>query len=508
MTPQKPKKTSQKKSSIKKSSSRKQAQKKRRSSSTSSPKTSVRKGMVKKSQSKTRNKASSIKKSSTPKKIRVKKTASLGKQKRVSVKTPQSAQRLVAKTLLGPKKKVKRLSVPKPKNRIAKGGHRGAVVKVVGVGGGGGNAVSRMADYLPRSVELIAINTDLQDLEFCEARRRIYIGKNTTRGLGAGMNPELGRQSAEENREEIASALEGADVVFLTAGFGGGTGSGALPVVAEIAKEMGIITIAIITKPFSFEGDQRSHIAYEAIARLKDRVDTYIIIPNDKIFSIIDKDTSLQRAFLAIDEVLKNAVLGVAELILTPGIINVDFADIKTVVENSGPAIIGVGVGSGKDRALTAANAAINSPLLETAIDGAKGVLFSVSGHRDLKMSEVQEVARLISEGIDPTARVIFGTYHDRRLSKGQVKVTLIATGFGASLGRNYSLFGDFDIFAKHDIISETDEHEPKNVIQEEIDSEIISRDSEGEDDTLDVPDADQEALWEIPAFLRKRKKK
>lgn len=441
------------------------------------------------------------------KRLVVKKTKGSGKKKKVSI-VARSSEKSFALPLLGSSKKIKRLSVPIPKKRLGKGNDRGAKIKVVGVGGGGGNAVSRMVEYLPRSVELIAINTDLQDLEFCNARRRIYVGKNTTRGLGAGMNPELGRQSAEENREEISSALEGADIVFLTAGFGGGTGSGALPVVAEIAKEMGIITIAIVTRPFSFEGEQRSHIAHEAVARLKDRVDTYIIIPNDKIFSIIDKETSLQRAFLAIDEVLKNAVLGVTELILTPGIINVDFADIKAVVENSGPAIIGVGIGSGKDRALRAANAAINSPLLETAIDGAKGVLFSISGHRDLKMSEVQEVARLVSENIDPTARVIFGTYHDRRLSKGQVKVTLIATGFGSSLGRNYSLFGDFDIFAKHDIISGAQKENYEVVsgedtpVQEE--KEVNDTIEHGEE----FEEKEQEALWEVPAFLRRKRKK
>jgi len=449
----------------------------------------------------------SSRKSASAKRLVVKKTKGSGKKKKVTIVT-QSPEKSFSFHIPKVSKKTKRLSIPVPKKRLAKGNDRGARIKVVGVGGGGGNAVSRMAEYLPRSVELIAVNTDLQDLEFCGARRRIYVGKNTTRGLGAGMNPELGRQSAEENREEIALALEGADIVFLTAGFGGGTGSGALPVVAEIAKEMGIITIAIVTRPFSFEGEQRSHIAHEAVARLKDRVDTYIIIPNDKIFSVIDKDTSLQRAFLAIDEVLKNAVLGVAELILTPGIINVDFADIKAVVENSGPAIIGVGIGSGKDRALTAANAAINSPLLETSIDGAKGVLFSISGHRDLKMSEVQEVARLVSENIDPTARVIFGTYYDRRLSKGQVKVTLIATGFGSSLGRNYSLFGDFDIFAKHDIMSgiqkENYEVAPREdvVVQEE--KEISDTIEHGEE----FEEKEQEALWEVPAFLRRKRKK
>jgi len=387
-------------------------------------------------------------------------------------------------------------------------GNGGAKIKVVGVGGGGGNAISRMTGFLPRGVELIAINTDLQDLEFCQARKRLYIGKNTTRGLGAGMNPELGRQSAEENREEIAQVLVGADIVFLTSGFGGGTGTGALPVVAEIAKEMGIVTIAIVTKPFSFEGAQRAQIAQEGIERLKDRVDTYITIPNDRIFAVIDKDTSLQKSFLAIDEVLRNAVSGISEIILSPGIVNVDFADIKTIVENSGPSIIGVGIGSGKERALAAANGAINSPLLESSLDGARGVLFSISGHKDLKMNEVNEIAKRVSESVDPSARIIFGAYYDRKLPKGQIKVTLIATGFGSAFGRNYSLFGDFEIFGKRDTIEYErgrEEQHSSPVVADEGPSEEVSPVA-GQQDTL--VDDDGEGLWDVPAFLRKKKRK
>ena len=256
-----------------------------------------------------------------------------------------------------------------------------AKIKVVGVGGAGGNAISRMFSDFPRSVELIAINTDVQDLDSCSSRRKIHIGKNATRGLGTGMNPDLGRQSAEESRSEISEELKGADMVFITAGEGGGTGTGAAPVVAEIAKELGILTVAIVTKPFAFEGAQRSRIAQEGLTKLRDYVDTLIVIPNDRIFSLIDKDTSLLKAFEAIDEVLKNAVQGITELIMTPGVVNVDFADVKTIMEGAGSAIIGIGKASGADRSVMAAQMAINSPLLEIPIDGAKGVLFIISGH-------------------------------------------------------------------------------------------------------------------------------
>jgi cell division protein FtsZ len=411
-----------------------------------------------------------------------------------------------------------------------------AKIKVVGVGGAGGNALSRMYDYFPRGVDLIAVNTDLQDLHECQARKKIYIGKQITKGLGAGMNPELGKQAAEENREDIAKALEGADMVFLTAGFGGGTGSGAAPVVAEIAQEMGILTVAVVTRPFSFEGTQRTQIAQEALLRLKDRVDTYITIANDKIFSVIDADTTLRRAFEEIDEVLKNAVLGITELIMSAGIINVDFADIKAIVQNSGPSIIGVGMGSGKDRALSAARSALSSPLLETVIDGAKGVLFSISGHRDIKMNEVDEIAKAISENVDPNARIIFGTYNDRKVPKGHIKVTVIATGFGSSFGKNISLFGDFERFNSsgksqntleervspliaHEPIAQRkeslfdlpafvkkeDSHSTDNLEQhlQNTDDEEESEKTHG----FEEQEEENDDKWEIPAFLRRKKK-
>ena len=311
--------------------------------------------------------------------------------------------------------------------------HETAKIKVVGVGGGGGNAIDRMKKELYKGVDFIAINTDTQDLELCHADTKIHIGKNLTRGLGTGMNPELGRQAAEETKAEIVEALKGADLVFITAGLGGGTGTGGSPLVAEAAKELGALTIAVVTKPFSFEGAQRSRIAQDGLAKLKEKVDTMIVIPNDRIFSVIEKDTTLIKAFEFVDDILRYSIQGIAELISMPGIVNVDFADVKAIMENAGTALVGIGLGSGQERAMTAVTQAINSPLLEVSIDGAKGVLFGVSGSRDLRMSEINEIAKTISEAADPAAKIIFGAYHDKNMKAGQLKVTLIATGFSES---------------------------------------------------------------------------
>ncbi|HDH31251.1 MAG TPA: cell division protein FtsZ [Candidatus Wolfebacteria bacterium] len=381
-----------------------------------------------------------------------------------------------------------------------------ARIKVIGVGGGGSNAITRMNKDFPRAVDLIAINTDVQDLNYCNAKKKIHIGQEVTKGLGAGMNPDLGRQSAEENRSEIADILKGADMVFITAGFGGGTGTGASPIIAEIARDLGILTIAVVTKPFSFEGSQRNQIAQEGIIKLKDKVDTLIVIPNDRIFSLIDKDTSLIKAFEKIDEVLNNSVKGITELIMNPGIVNVDFADVKTVMEEGGSAVIGIGLASGQERALSAANQAINSPLLETSIDGAKGVLFSISGRRDLKMNEVNEIAKLISENVDSTAKIIFGTYNDRRIRKGQIKVTLIATGFDNILKNNditglfssVSLEEDSSPATASSLLSDS-KKEDKN---KEEKSKEIKKNSKIE------PKKKTDDIWDIPTFLRRRRKK
>lgn len=388
-----------------------------------------------------------------------------------------------------------------------------AKLKVVGVGGAGNNAVDRMFKNLPRGIDLIAVNTDVQDLEHAQAKKKIHIGKNITRGLGTGMNPDLGRQAAEENRAEIAETLQGADMIFITAGFGGGTGTGAGPVVAEIAKEMGILTVAIVTKPFAFEGTKRTQIAQEGLVKLKERVDALITIPNDRIFALIDKNTSLARAFEEIDGVLNNAVEGLAELIMAPGVVNVDFADIKAIMSNAGSAIVGIGVAGGSERSVNAAKLAINSPLLEISVDGAKGVLFSVSGRRDLKMNEINEVAKIISDAADQSAKIIFGAYHDRKLKQGQLKVTLVATGFNGAAGKNVflpNLFSVDELKMPSEIKTsgeaateaESAKKENKSLNLKEIKSEDKSKDKK-EKKTKE----EAEGIWDIPAFLRKKRR-
>ncbi len=305
-----------------------------------------------------------------------------------------------------------------------------AKIKVVGVGGSGNNAISRMIDAKIKGVEFVAINTDAQALHHSKAQEKVHIGKNLTKGLGAGMNPEIGRQAAEENRDEIQEVLKGADMVFVACGLGGGTGSGAAPIVAETAKELGALTVGVVTKPFAFEGSQRRSIAEEALENLKDRVDTLITIPNDKLLSIIDRQTTLVNAFRIVDDVLRQGVQGISDLITKPGIVNVDFADVRAIMEDSGSALMGIGIASGESRAVEAAKAAINSPLLELSIDGAKGVLFNISGSTDLTMLEINEAANIITENIDPNAKVIFGAVTDDQIRKGEIQITVVATGF------------------------------------------------------------------------------
>lgn len=312
-----------------------------------------------------------------------------------------------------------------------------ARIKVVGVGGSGNNAISRMIDSKIKGVEFVAINTDAQALHHSKASEKVHIGKNLTKGLGAGMNPEIGRQAAEENRDEIQEVLKGADMVFVTCGLGGGTGSGAAPVVAETAKELGALTVAVVTKPFSFEGAQRRVIGEEALQNLKDRVDTLITIPNDKLLSIIDRKTTLINAFRIVDDILRQGVQGISDLITKPGIVNVDFADVRAIMQDSGSALMGIGISSGENRASEAAKAAINSPLLELSVDGAKGVLFNISGSSDLTMLEINEAANIITESIDPNAKVIFGAVVDDQVKKGEIHITVVATGFDADRPNN-----------------------------------------------------------------------
>jgi cell division protein FtsZ len=310
-----------------------------------------------------------------------------------------------------------------------------ARIRVVGVGGSGGNTINHMVSSHVVGVDFLAVNTDAQDLQKSKAKRKIHIGRNLTRGLGTGMDPDLGKQAAEETREEIQEALKGSDMVFVTCGMGGGTGTGAAPAVARIARELGALTVGVVTKPFSFEGAQRQRLADQGITELRKSVDAIIIIPNDKLMQIVSRETGIKNAFAMCDDILKQAVEGISDLITTTGIINVDFADVRTIMHNAGSALMGIGTAIGEKRAETAARLAINSPLLEVSINGAKGVLFSVAGGDDLSMLEVQEAASVITEAIDPEAKVIFGAVTDESLKKGQVKVTVIATGFPENLG-------------------------------------------------------------------------
>ncbi|MFA7254374.1 MAG: cell division protein FtsZ [Patescibacteria group bacterium] len=304
-----------------------------------------------------------------------------------------------------------------------------ANIKVVGVGGSGGSAITRMINSKLRGIEFIAINTDSQALAFNEAPIKIQIGKETTRGLGAGADPEVGRKSIEENKEEVYEALKGADMVFVTCGMGGGTGTGAAPFVADIAKELGALTVGVVTKPFSFEGMRRKKIAELGISEMKEKVDTLITIPNDRLLQVIDKKTSLFDAFGIVDDVLRQGVQGIADLIIYHGLINVDFADVKAIMSDAGSALMGIGHGTGDNRAIEAARAAIDSPLLELSIDGAKGILFNITGGPDLGMYEIDEAAKAITEAADADANIIFGAIIDEAM-QGEVKITVIATGF------------------------------------------------------------------------------
>ena len=303
-------------------------------------------------------------------------------------------------------------------------------IKVVGVGGSGSNTISRMAKYKIKGVEFIAINTDIQDLNKIRAHYKVRIGRNLTKGLGAGMNPEVGKKSAEEQKEEITKVLRGADIIFVTCGLGGGTGSGAAPVVAEIAKNTGALTIGVVTKPFSFEGMTRMRIAENSQRLLKKKVDALITIQNDKLLEILEPKTTVANAFWICDDILRQAVQGISDLILLPGIINVDFANVKTIMKDSGSALLGIGRAKGERRAQVAALAAINSPLLNISPKGAKGVLFNVSGGKDISISEIDEISKVIVQEISPEAKIVFGAVFDEKLKKGEIKVMVIATGF------------------------------------------------------------------------------
>ena len=387
-----------------------------------------------------------------------------------------------------------------------------ARIMVIGIGGSGKNAVNHMINSKVKGVTFICMNTDTQDLHHSLAEKKIHIGKNLTKGLGAGMDPEIGKKAAEETKSEIQDVVKGADMIFLACGMGGGTGTGAAPIVARAAREQGILTVAVTTKPFFFEGNHRMKIAEKGIEELAKEVDAIIIIPNDKLLQLAEQNTNFKDAFVRCDDVLRQAVEGISDLITTPGIINVDFADIKAVMANAGSALMGIGTASGEKRAEKAALAAINSPLLEISIHGAKGVLFAISGGDDLTINEIQEAAKIITESIDKDAKVIFGTIRDEKLKKGEIKVTVIATSFPADMPRK-SLFSG----APGTLLKD----EPVAVIKKEIhnsiqngnigNSDFIKKDNNNFNTKKEVKEEiieDDGDDWSaVPAFLRRNKK-
>jgi len=381
-----------------------------------------------------------------------------------------------------------------------------AKIKVIGVGGGGSSAVNRMIEEKIRGVEFVAINTDAQALHHNKSTTKLNIGKAVTRGLGAGMNPDLGRKSAEETQDELKEILKDTDMVFITCGLGGGTGTGASPIVADIARDLGALTVAIVTKPFMFEGQQRRAIAEAGLEELIEKVDTIITIPNDRLLQVIDKKTSLMDAFSVVDDILRQGVQGISEVITVSGLINVDFADVKAIMSGSGSALMGIGRGNGENRAVDAAKAAIDSPLLEMSIDGARGILFTVTGSSDLAMYEINEAAKIITGASDDDAKVIFGAVINEEM-KDEVKITVVATGFEGKgrmnpepIARHHeeSTISDDtfdrkpDMFIEHQEI-ETNEESP-------IDSEPAIRETKQEE-----KEAEESEELDIPAFIRKK---
>ncbi|MFZ2072331.1 MAG: cell division protein FtsZ [Minisyncoccia bacterium] len=392
-----------------------------------------------------------------------------------------------------------------------------ARIKVIGVGGSGKNALNHMINSKVKGVEFICMNTDTQDLHNSLAEKKIHIGKNLTKGLGAGMDPEIGRKAAEETKSEIQDVIKGSDMIFVACGMGGGTGTGAAPIVAKAAKEQGILTVAVVTKPFFFEGSQRMKIADKGIDDLAKEVDAIIIIPNDKLLQISDKNTNFKNAFATCDDVLRQAVEGISDLITTPGIINVDFADIRAIMSDAGSALMGIGSASGEKRAEKAALMAINSPLLEVSINGAKGVLFAISGGDDITIHEIQEAAKIITESIDKDAKVIFGTIHDDKLKKGELKVTVIATNFPTDTPRK-TLFGTTFVNAGSQTSQKDENNSP--LIKKEIHNNLqglnvnnnndFSKKIEKKPEVIEeiIIDDDVENWSAVPAFLRRPNKK
>ncbi|MGG3466585.1 cell division protein FtsZ [Neobacillus pocheonensis] len=367
-----------------------------------------------------------------------------------------------------------------------------ATIKVIGVGGGGNNAVNRMIEHGVQGVEFIAVNTDAQALNLSKAEVKMQIGAKLTRGLGAGANPEVGKKAAEESKEQIEEALRGADMVFVTAGMGGGTGTGAAPVIAQIARDLGALTVGVVTRPFTFEGKKRSNQASGGIGSMKEAVDTLIVIPNDRLLEIVDKSTPMLEAFREADNVLRQGVQGISDLIATPGLINLDFADVKTIMSNKGSALMGIGVAGGENRATEAAKKAINSPLLETSIDGAQGVLMNITGGTNLSLYEVQEAADIVATATDQEVNMIFGSVINENL-KDEIIVTVIATGFNEEVIQpkvTRPTFGQ----NKAPVNSIKREQQPK---REEVHQEPVRNNNSSPEETLD-----------IPTFLRNRNRR
>ncbi len=353
-----------------------------------------------------------------------------------------------------------------------------ANIKVVGVGGAGNSGVNRMIETGVKGVEFISINTDKQALELSKASKKIQIGEKLTRGLGAGANPEIGKCSAEESRAEIAEALKGADMVFVTSGMGGGTGTGAAPIVAEVSKQMGILTVAVVTKPFPFEGKRRMNQADSGIGELKETVDTLITIPNEKLLQVVEKNTSITDAFKMADDVLKQGVQGISDLITVPGLVNLDFSDVKTIMQDAGIAHIGIGRASGEHRAQEAARQAIHSPLLETSIEGAGGVLINVTGGKDLGLLEINEAAELVQKSVDPEANIIFGAVINETMTD-EIVITVIATGFEKTFNTDIKL---------------------DNIVGDAIKAAVNNNAK------MSTTSSEYKVDWDVPPFLRRNK--
>ncbi len=383
-----------------------------------------------------------------------------------------------------------------------------AKITVVGVGGSGNSAINRMIDSGLKGIDFLAVNTDAQALHHNSAAKKIHIGQNVTRGLGAGMDPTVGRQAAEETQDQIKESLKGVDMVFITCGLGGGTGTGAAPVVAQIARELGALTVGVVTTPFSFEGAQRMNIAQGGMRDIREHVDTIITIPNDQLLKIVDKKTSLVDSFKVVDDVLRQGVQGISEIITVPGLINVDFADVKTIMQNAGSALMGIGEASGENRAVEAAQQAIDSPMLDLSIDGARGILFTITGSPDLSMDEVNEAARMITTSADPESKIIFGAIIDESL-EDTIKITVIATGFSEGPGAAQPKPGSVNAFGRGEgeeeapfkfsrrPVFEEKEESPESPVN--ADTSTIQRHSPKKDSA--------EEELEIPAFIRKKLK-